>query len=147
MSMKSEIRAKLAATKALGKVGTAGSLASVKSEKFGTKACWVVELEDVPKEPLRDTGPMLQKEAVIFGIVIGLRVFNDSTGASGEEEMDGMREVVRSNLYDWLPEALKGQYTQRFYLAGANQLKMAEGTLIWVERFKTERYVDAENLL
>ncbi len=144
--MKQAIISHLKAVNKFGKVGSTLSLASIGSAFKNEKACWVFEVSTSPSEPLPDTGNLLQRETVIFGVVLAVKALNSRTGIKSEDALDALKADVRAELFEFLPSSLEGKY-DRLELAGGELLSVGDGKVSWIERFKTARLISRNNLL
>ena len=143
--MKQAIINHLKAVNKFGKVGSTLSLASISSAFKNEKACWVFEVSTSPSEPLPGIGNLLQKETVIFGVVLAVKALNDRTGIKSEDALDTLKADVRAELFEFLPSELEDEY-DRLELAGGELLSVGEGKVSWIERFKTERLITKGSL-
>lgn len=129
-------------------VGLGLSLAAVRDEPVihGNNKLWVLQMRTDPKARLRDIGPALQQEMVVYGIAITVKAYNDRTGEKTDDIVDQLIAKVRSDLFDFMPEELADRYDP-LELAGGDLLKFAGGSVIYIERFSTKRLVSKETLI
>lgn len=129
-------------------VGLGLSLAAVQSEPVirGRHHLWVLQLSTTPSKPLSDLGPAIQSENVVYGVVITLKAYNDRTGQQTDQALDQLILDVRQDLFDFVPTDLATRY-ERLSLAGGGLQKFADGSVIYLEKFQTQRTIAPGDVL
>ena len=104
---------------------------------------FVVPVRERPAPNGRDVdiGQPLQEMIVTFGVVIGIKSVNDSTGNKAITTLESYRTNLRNSLYGWKPNAAY----EPILLGDGDLVAFASGGLWWVDRFTTNTWYQGVN--
>lgn len=143
MDILDQMLQRLVDTGTFGKVGFDFDLVRMEQKAIvGQSSAWVLDISSYPEQNSRDTGSPLQVERQVYGVIIGVKSFNDPQGRQARQQLRPLRESVRQAFFGW---QVPGYNT--FTLAGSERLAFTGDALWYVERFETKRIISTETLL
>ena len=108
-----------------------------------SSVAYVVPVNERPAGNSRDVdiGQPLQEMVITFGVVIGIKSVNDSTGNKAITTLESYRTNLRNSLYGWKPNAAY----EPILLGDGDLVAFASGGLWWVDRFTTNTWYQGVN--
>lgn len=96
-------------------------------------SAWVVPIGETPTGDTRTAGAALQKVNLIFGVLLGVRSFNDQRGNKSNAQLDQARDAVRNKLFGWTPATA----LLPCLLSNSELVNMDQGVIFWLDRYTT----------
>lgn len=108
-----------------------------------SSVAYVVPVNERPAGNSRDVdiGQPLQEMVITFGVVIGLKSINDSTGDKALVQLEQYRTALRNCLYGWKPSA----NFEPVLLGAGDLVGFAPQGLWWIDRFTTNTWYQGVN--
>ena len=116
-------------------IGDAIGLAAVSNRPPASPAAYVIPIRDVSGDNSRMTG-VLQRTEMDVGVVIIVDNVSDDLGAAARQDLEVLKDAVRTALIGWQPASAEDVIT---HVSG--ELTNAKGgTVWWEEQFAAAYY-------
>ena len=110
--------------------------AAIKALSVATPGAFVVPLSDLPAQDEAFTGQTLQRVLSKYSVVLVVDNKRDSTGGAASDELEQLRQAVRTALLGWMPPGFEAPLT-----AGpGNLIDLDNGRVWWGDEFQIEHY-------
>ncbi|MFS1704487.1 hypothetical protein [Alteromonas sp. AMM-1] len=108
-----------------------------------SSVAYVVPVSESPVGNSRDVdiGQPLQESVITFGVVIGIKSINDSTGEKALIQLEQLRTALRNSLYGWKPSS----DFEPVLLSKSDLVGFATQGLWWIDRFITNTWYQGVN--
>jgi hypothetical protein len=108
-----------------------------------SSAAYVVPVNERPAGNSRDVdiGQPLTDVVITFGVVIGIKSINDSTGDKALAALAVYRSSLRESLYGWKP----ADNYEPILLSNGDIVGFAPNGLWWIDRFTTNTWYQGVN--
>lgn len=123
-------------------IGGAAEFASVQQAPKAFPAAFVMSLQEASGANERMTGRILQPLSADIGIVIVTSNLSDPRGAAGSNDIETLKEVVRSHLIGFVPHPEEDGLPLE-HVSG-ELLKAWGGNVWWQEVFAAARYIEEQ---
>jgi hypothetical protein len=77
----------------------------------------------------------------VFGIILAVRNYGDTTGAKAKDDLRPIAGAIRTALVGWRPGNREAGYRACAWLQG-NVLDYDKSTLLWADEFETTYFIN-----
>lgn len=101
---------------------------------------YVVPLESNYQRASNDLGPISQQGMEGFAVAVGIKIYNDTRGASGNEKIDSLKKELLRCLIGWQPKT----NMERIELVGTQPLGVKKDNFWFLCRFQVTAWLQQE---